>query len=250
MMRRLTWIAVALWVALLLASPVRAAPTVAAPPDLYRIYFSDWADLSRLSGELDVWEVNHTEHYLVAPLLADQAAAIWRDASDRATTVARLARHSRRPRLRPTASPAMPAIARSPKPMPPWTNWPRTYPDLAQVVDIGDTWDKMTPGGPDGYDLRVLVLTSNVYADTKPSMFLMGGIHARELTTSETALRFAETPARRLWHGPGRHLDVGLRRTPRAGLRQSGRAHPGRAGRLWRKNTNNADGCHIRRTVL
>ena len=71
------------------------------------------------------------------------------------------------------------------------------HPTLATLVDIGDSWDKQTlntPAGADrpGYDLLVLKLTNSAIAGPKPAFFLMGGIHARELTTSETALRFAE----------------------------------------------------------
>ena len=242
-MRQVGWIAVLVWAALLWTSPVRAtAATLDAPPDLYRIYFADWDDLTHLSGDLDIWEVNHTEHYLVAPLLADEAATLG-------------ATH----RLERTASPAWPVIqpaATAADGIPGYACYrtvaetyatldqlANAYPDLAQVVDIGDSWDKMTPGGPDGYDLRVLILTSTVYAGPKPRLFLMGGIHARELTTSETALRFAErlltgygTDADATWMLDYAELHVLVAANPDGRLQAE-------QGKLWRKNTDNADGC-------
>ncbi len=66
------------------------------------------------------------------------------------------------------------------------------HPDLATIVDIGDSWTKVTSGGSDGYDLLVLKLTNSKVPGPKPAFFLMGAIHAREYVTAETALRFAE----------------------------------------------------------
>jgi carboxypeptidase T len=68
----------------------------------------------------------------------------------------------------------------------------RDFPNLATVVDIGNSWDKVTAGGNPGYDLLVLKLTNSAIAGPKPAFFLMGAIHAREYTTAETAMRFAE----------------------------------------------------------
>jgi hypothetical protein len=67
-----------------------------------------------------------------------------------------------------------------------------SYPDLAEWNDIGDSWDKVTPNGPDGYDINVLKITNQNTPGPKPVFFLMAEIHARELVTAETAARFAE----------------------------------------------------------
>lgn len=66
------------------------------------------------------------------------------------------------------------------------------HPELVEIVDIGDSWDKVTPGGADGYDLQVAVLTNQSIVGPKPRFFLMGSIHAREYATAELAIRFAE----------------------------------------------------------
>ena len=71
------------------------------------------------------------------------------------------------------------------------------YPSLASVIDIGDSWEKVSPtgvGGIDlaGYDLRVLKITNPAIAGDKPNMFMMSGLHAREYTPVQLNLKFAE----------------------------------------------------------
>jgi murein tripeptide amidase MpaA len=81
-----------------------------------------------------------------------------------------------------------------------WTtlsNLAASYPGIAEVRDIGDSWDKLTAGGKPGDDMRVLVLTNKSRTGTKPRFFLMSAIHAREYTTAELAARFAEQLASR-----------------------------------------------------
>lgn len=66
------------------------------------------------------------------------------------------------------------------------------YPGLATLVDYGDSWAKTQPEDAPGYDLLALRITNNAIAGPKPTFFLMAAIHARELTTSELATRFAQ----------------------------------------------------------
>ncbi len=69
------------------------------------------------------------------------------------------------------------------------------YPDLAEWIDIGDSWEKTEPGGNAGYDLMVLRLTNTsngIPSADKPDLWVNGAIHARELVTAETVTRFAE----------------------------------------------------------
>ncbi len=79
------------------------------------------------------------------------------------------------------------------------------HPGLAEVVDYGDSWERVQEGDAPGYDLLALRLTNRAITGTlpapgldyrpdititKPVFFLMAGIHARELSTHETARRF------------------------------------------------------------
>ncbi len=66
------------------------------------------------------------------------------------------------------------------------------YPNLVSIVDAGDTYEKATTGGLPGHDMRVMVVTNEALPGPKPRFFLMGAIHAREYTTAETVMRFAE----------------------------------------------------------
>lgn len=66
-----------------------------------------------------------------------------------------------------------------------------TYPDLAEWIDIGDTWRKANNQG--GYDMQVLRITNETNGLTnKPPVFIMSSIHAREYMPAEINTRFAE----------------------------------------------------------
>ncbi len=71
-------------------------------------------------------------------------------------------------------------------------------PDLALVVDYGDSWRKIT-GRPDGHDLKAICITKRRPGDCrldpdtdKPRFLLIAAIHARELSASEMAWRWID----------------------------------------------------------
>lgn len=117
------------------------------------------------------------------------------------------------------------------------------HPGLASLVDIGDSWEKVTPGGAEGYDLLALILSNKSRPGPKPRLFVVAEYHAREYTTAETALRFAEE----LVTGYGNNADITwlldyyeIHLVPMAN--PDGRKWA-EQGQLWRKNTDNNDGC-------
>ncbi len=65
------------------------------------------------------------------------------------------------------------------------------YPNLARVFDYGDSWEK-TRSFQAGHDLFGIELTNKERTGFKPTFFLMAAIHARELSTSEIALRLVD----------------------------------------------------------
>ena len=65
------------------------------------------------------------------------------------------------------------------------------FPDLAEIIDIGDSWEKTIDSG-NGYDLKVLKITNKNIIEEKPIVFITTAIHAREYTTAELTTRFAE----------------------------------------------------------
>ncbi|MDX3656704.1 M14 family zinc carboxypeptidase [Streptomyces sp. ID05-26A] len=73
----------------------------------------------------------------------------------------------------------------------------REHPDLATVVDYGDSWRKTQGNG--GYDLKAVCITRKGPGDCaltptapKPRLFVMGQLHAREITTGDMAWRFID----------------------------------------------------------
>ena len=121
------------------------------------------------------------------------------------------------------------------------------YPDLAELIDAGDSWEKNAPGGLPGYDMLVLKLGNSAVPGTptgsdpphgKPRLLLTGAIHAREYTTTELLLRFAEqllsahgTDADATWLLDEHEIHLLLYTNP------DGRKHA-EDGDWWRKNTN------------
>ncbi|MGR4010823.1 M14 family zinc carboxypeptidase [Leucobacter sp. 1207-22] len=71
------------------------------------------------------------------------------------------------------------------------------YPDIAELVDFGDSWQKTQ--GTGGHDLLAVRLTGNVAdqptatngQEGRPRFVLVAQAHARELITSEIAWRYA-----------------------------------------------------------
>lgn len=73
----------------------------------------------------------------------------------------------------------------------------KAHPDLATVVDYGDSWRKTQGSG--GYDLKAICVTRKNPGDCeltpsapKPRLFVMGQLHAREITTGDMAWRFID----------------------------------------------------------
>ncbi|MFN2187421.1 MAG: M14 family zinc carboxypeptidase, partial [Candidatus Promineifilaceae bacterium] len=116
------------------------------------------------------------------------------------------------------------------------------HPTLAEWVDAGDSWEKVTPGGLAGYDIMVLKLTNKMIPGPKPVLFLTSGLHAREYTPPELNTRFAEylvssydIDADVTWLLDYHELHLLLITNP-DGRKQA------ESGLFWRKNTN-ADYC-------
>ena len=66
------------------------------------------------------------------------------------------------------------------------------HPGLAEVFVYGSSWEKVVGGGAAGHDLFGIRLTNRARPGPKPTFFLMAAIHARELSTSELAMRFVD----------------------------------------------------------
>lgn len=113
------------------------------------------------------------------------------------------------------------------------------YPNLASWLDIGDTWEKITPGGNSGYDLMVLRLTNALVPGPKPKLFVMSSLHAREYAPAELSTRFAEYLVSRYSTDPDityllDYFEIHLLLMANPDGRKKAET-----GLAWRKNTNN-----------
>lgn len=113
------------------------------------------------------------------------------------------------------------------------------HPQLVEIVDLGPGWEAQA-GLTGGERLTVLRLGRRDRPGPRPSLFAMSAVHAREYTTAELMLRFAES----LLDGYGRDADASwvldhhdihlLVQANPDGRKQA------ETGALWRKNTNQA----------
>lgn len=206
-------------------TPVDEEPTPCAelPPGaieealtVFHVAINTPAQLRRLDREFDLWLARPNEGYALVggslQTLAELHAAGYQVAIDSARTEeVHTALTSVRTALcdgAPDSQGAQPASLEQSQQAPGIPGFPcyRTarevenalyalaaaYPTLATVVDIGDSWEKAAPAGAPGHDLLALRVTNSRIAGPKFPFALVAAIHARELTTAESALRFAE----------------------------------------------------------
>lgn len=209
-----------------------------------RVYYADQTGLAWLRDHVDVWAVHahQAEQYADALVRVDQfwqlAARGYRLEIDWAHTAQYAAPRSTALQL----TGGIPGYAC-------YRTVEETYasaqalaavhPALAQWIDIGDSWEEITPGGNAGYDLMVLKLTNQAVPGPKPKLFVMASIHAREYAPAELNTRFAEylinnyeVEADVTWLLDYNEVHLLLQANP------DGRKFA-EAGLMWRKNTNN-----------
>jgi hypothetical protein len=181
------------------AQPQRSAPQEARVPFmLAHVYYKDSSEVGRLALEFDLMEYANDEEGYVDALLSwkqyedllargyrveinEEQTALLNQKRQMLVSGNSISGYSCFRTVEETDA-AMAALAAS-------------KPNIAEWKDIGDSWDKQTVGGPAGYDLRVMKLTNKATSGTKPKLFIVGSVHAREYAPAELATRFAETLA-------------------------------------------------------
>lgn len=233
------------------ASPVPVAAAAGTGPEwgvvarssvVARVYYADRTDLAQLAGRLDVWEVRGDQSYLIAALTQSDwqrlAAAGYRLQIEIALTA-----ELNRPRTylpgQINGIPGYPCYRTVEETFATAESIVAQHPTLAQWIDIGDSWEKVTPGGNAGYDLRVLRLTNANSTAPKAKLFSMSSMHAREYAPAELNTRYAEylinnygVDADVTWLLDYNEIHLLLQANP------DGRKWA-EAGNSWRKNTNN-----------
>ena len=235
--------------ALLVVSLLGALPPPAVSTDgpvVARVYFRDRQERDWLGANLDVWEVHPEAGYVVALVQPAQRETLrargYRVHVDERRT-ALLGRPLRALPGQTNGIPGYPCYRTVEETQADLARLASEHPGLARWTDIGDSWDKTVAGEPAGYDLHALVLTNEVVAGPKPRLFVIGGVHARELAGAELAARFAEFLVTHYGLDPDVTwlLDYTVVHiVPQANPDGRKRAE---AGLLWRKNTDSDDGC-------
>lgn len=213
-----------------------------------RAWFDDRSMVTELVQIDAPWEVNYEEGYLVIGLSDDGLTrSELEQRGFRVTIDEELTDYYNRPA---TNVPDTPGTANSALPGIPgfacYRTVEETYasarnlvssnPQLAQWIDIGDSWEKANGFG--GYDIYVLKLTNPSIPGPKPVFFNMSSVHAREYTPAELNTRFAEyllgnygVDADATWLLDHHEIHLILMANP------DGRKFA-EAGALWRKSTN------------
>ncbi len=206
-----------------------------------RAYFEDRSMVNRLASRIEPWEVNHEDGYVVVGVDQNGLDFLLElgfqvEIDERLTQ-----RYLRPPAALPDQTagiPGFPCYRTVEETYSSMETIVADYPNLASWIDIGDSWDKTEPGGPNGYDLKVLKLTNTAIPGPKPKLFITASIHAREYSPAELTTRFAEY----LVENYGRDADVTwildfqeIHLMPIGN--PDGRIHA-ETGLYWRKNTN------------
>ena len=233
---------------LLFLIPSAPARGDAAPgsPVVARVYYLSRSALEELSASLDIWEVHPQEGYLLALLTPEDylrlTGAGYQVVIDPARTTALTEARQPLPG-QVNGIPGYPCYRTVSETYNTLYALAAQYSNLVELRDIGDSWDKITSGGPSGFDILAIVLTNHAIPGPKPAFFLMAEIHAREYATVELAVRFVE----QLLHNYGSHPDTTwlldhfeIHVVPMTN--PDGRIFA-EQGAWWRKNTDQAGGC-------
>ncbi len=205
---------------------------------IVRVYFRDLKAAHALARSFEPIEAHYEKGYLLLELSEHEHARLQADGFRTLVDDEAAARYAALRRIEPgaTAIPSFPCYRTVEETFATAQALATNTPQLASWSDVGDSWQQTN--GLGGYDIRVLKLTNTALPGPKPKLLLNAAIHAREYTTAELALRFAES----LVNGYGVDPDA-------TWLLDHHEAHfifqgnpDGRkkaeAGALWRKNTN------------
>lgn len=243
----------ALAATLLAAFLVCAAPLVAegfagSGPWMVRAWFGDDGMIREVASWGDHLQVDRNKGFvrvLVDSEHLDRLAAMgfYVEVDEEATALIRLAESAQADWDRPDTIPGFACYRTVEETYASAQALVTAHPTLASIVDVGDSWDKVTAGGPAGYDLLVLKLSNSSVAGPKPVLLVSAAIHAREYTTAESAIRFAEwilgaygTDADATWVLDQHEIHILLQTNPDGRKTAEG-------GSSWRKNRNSGDGC-------
>lgn len=207
-----------------------------------RAHFHDRAMVEELAAWREPWEVNYDRSYVVLAVSREDLARLrlsgFRIEIDWALTAQLALSRLARP-LEAAGIPGSPCYRTVEETYATAAEIAAQHPNLAEWIDIGDSWEKTHTGGAPGFDIMVLRLTNSAVVAHKPVLFAMGSVHAREYAPAELLTRFAEHLVTRYGSDPDvtwlldhHEIHLLLQANP------DGRKWA-ESGELWRKNTDN-----------
>jgi hypothetical protein len=186
-----------------LVFPIYTVSLSPPPPDavelplVARVYVQDTPHLNAVAGELDIWEAHRADGFVVAAITPRQRRWLrdlgYRVEADDQRTAALNRESGLDPRFyyfdhqfpNPNGLHIVDLLHEI----------QYLHPDLTELIDIGDAWLAGRPGEPDR-DIWVIRVTNEdpSYGELqdKPAFFLSAAMHAREVTTSELAIRYLQ----------------------------------------------------------
>ena len=206
-----------------------------------RVYFTERAQVEQIAAWIEPWEVHYDEGYLVIDVTEQEfnllvAQGFRVDVDQKLTELINQPLSYLPGQL--NGIPGYTCYRTVDETYATATDIVADYPQLAEWIDIGDSWEKATADGLPGYDMRVLKLTNHAIGGDKPKFFVMSAIHAREYTTAELNTRFAEYLVENYnvdpdvtWLLDYTEIHLLLQSNP-DGRKQA------ETGLMWRKNTN------------
>lgn len=243
---RLTGLFLAVACILLMGGPAVLAaasgPPAAGDHWVVRAAFTTRDQVNKLAAETEPWEVHYDQGWLIV----DVDREGWQRLLDLGFTIevdAVRTEEALHPRVRLEGQgvdsiPGFPCYRTVEETYASAQAIVTAHPTLASWIDIGDSWEKFTPGGLAGYDMMVLKLTNSAIAGPKPKLFITSAIHAREYATAELMTQYAEYLANNYnvdpdvtWMLDTQEVHLLLQTNP-DGRKQA------ETGILWRKNTN------------
>ncbi len=222
------------------------------PAVVVRAYFEHPDMVSEVSRWTDPWEINRTERYLVVDVDEEELTRLESAGFDVVVDheLTETMCVPRRPLLGQKAGiVGLPCYRTVDETFADVESLVSQYPDLAEWIDIGDSWEMHSGWEPgfNGDDLMVLKLGNRrtpgigtpADPDSKPILFVQGSIHARECPGPELLTRFAEdllagydTDADSTWLLDEHEIHLLLFLNPDGRRRAE-------LGAYWRKNANN-----------
>jgi len=220
--------------------PVELPGTTSGGPVVVRLYFGSRDELRSLAAGYDIWEVHPELGYAVIMLTPGQYQALQAQGYRMEVDEARTWEVGH-----PLGLPSYPCYRTVEETYATLQDLATTYSTTAELIHIGASWDKLTPGGPAGYDLYTLRISNESITPltSKPTFFLLAEVHAREYATAETATRFAEYLLQNYGSNPEIAFLVDYARMYVVPMSNPDGRKKAETGLLWRKNPDSDDGC-------